>query len=155
LRDEEQVRLSEKESVIQVPIDPKVEEFYSGAYRRISRGIIALAVIATPMAGWRFGWKFGAGFLAGCAAAYANFAWLKSAVYGMVDKIAAGRHAPSGAALMFRFFWRYIFIALLAYVIFRGSSHAVYGFCAGLFVPIAAAMCEGFYEAMTAIRNRF
>ena len=48
-----------------------------------------------------------------------------------------------------------IVVALLAYVIFRGSSHALYGFCAGLFVPIAAAMCEGIHEAMTAIRNRF
>ncbi len=153
--EEDEVPPAEEESVIEVPVDPKVEEFYSGAYRRISRGIIALALMATPVVGWRFGWKFGAGFLAGCGAAYANFAWLKLAVYGIVDKMAAGRHAPSGAALMFRFFWRYIFIALLAYVIFRGSSHAVYGFCAGLFVPIAAAMCEGFYEAMAATRNRF
>jgi len=152
---EDEVTPSEEESIIEVPVDPKVEEFYSGAYRRISRGILVLALVATPVLAWRFGWKFGAGFLAGCVAAYANFAWLKSAVYGMVDKMAAGRQAPSGAALMFRFFWRYIFIALLAYVIFRGSSHAVYGFCAGLFVPIAAAMCEGMYEAVTAIRNRF
>jgi hypothetical protein len=146
---------SSEDEIRLVPVDPKVEEFYSGAYQRISRTIVVLGIITTPMLGWRFGWKFGAGFLAGCGAAYANFAWLKSAVYGMVDKMAAGRHAPSGAALMFRFFWRYIFIALLAYVIFRGSSHAVYGFCAGLFVPIAAAMCEGIYEAMTAIRNRY
>src|SRR5437868_604057 len=138
-----------------VAVDPKAEAFYSGAYSRISRTIIALGLIATPLLAWRFGWKFAAGFLAGCAAAYVNFAWLKLAVDGMVDKMAANRRAPSGAALIFRFFWRYIFIALLAYVIFRGSSHAVYGFCAGLFVPIAAAMCEGIYEAMTAIRGRF
>jgi hypothetical protein len=143
------------DEVALAPIDPKVEEFYSGAYRRISRMIIVLAVIAAPVLAWRFGWNFGAGFLAGCVAAYVNFVWLKQAVYGLVDKMSSGRRAPSGAGLMFRFFWRYIFVALLAYVIFRSSGHAVYGFCAGLFVPIAAAMCEGMYEAMTAIRNGF
>jgi hypothetical protein len=76
-------------------------------------------------------------------------------VDGMVEKIAAGNRAPSGAGLTARFFGRYIVVALLAYVIFRSSGHALYGFCAGLFVPIAAAMCEGMYEAVTAIRNRF
>jgi hypothetical protein len=153
--DQPQIPPTKDDEVVQVPVDPKVEEFYSGAYRRIARMIIALAVLAFPVLGWRFGLGLALGFLAGCAAAYVNFAWLKGAVYGLVDKMAAGRRAPSGAALMFRFFWRYIFVALLAYVIFRGSSHALYGFCAGLFVPIAAAMCEGMYEAMTAIRNRF
>jgi hypothetical protein len=151
--DDPETPSAEDDHVELVPVDPKVEEFSSGAYQRISRTIIALGLIAAPLLAWRLGWKFGAGFLAGCGAAYVNFAWLKLAVYGMVDKMASGRRAPSGAALMFRFFWRYIFIALLAYVIFRGSSHAVYGFCAGLFVPIASAMCEGIYEAMTAIRN--
>ena len=144
-----------EEEFEQVPVDPATEAFLGGAYRRISRMIVVLALLLSPLLAWRNGGKFAFGFLAGCAAAYLNFAWLKLAVYGMVDKMASRRRAPSGAALMFRFFWRYIFIALLAYVIFRGSSHAVYGFCVGLFVPIAAAMGEGIYEAMTAIRNRF
>src|SRR4051794_13063493 len=151
----ERVNTQPTEDVEQVPIDPKVEEFYSGAYRRISIMIIGLAVIATPILGWKFHWVFALGFVIGCAAAYLNFAWLKRAVDGMVERIAAGKHAPSGAGLMARFFGRYVVVALLAYVIFRGSSHALYGFCTGLFVPIAAAMCEGFYEAVTAIRNRF
>ncbi len=144
-----------EESDIQAPVDPKVEQFYSGAYRRISCIIVALAVIAAPILSWKFRPVFGVGFLAGCAAAYLNFAWLKRAVDGMVEKIAVGKRAPSGAGLMARFFGRYIVVALLAYVIFKSSSHALYGFCAGLFVPIAAAMCEGMYEAVTAIRNRF
>src|SRR3954463_5576681 len=131
----------------QTPVDPKVEAFYSGAYRRIARTIIVLALIASPILGWKFGGRFALGFLAGCAAAYVNFAWLKRAVDGIVDKIASGKDGPSGAGLMARFFGRYIVIALLAYAIFRGSSHALYGFCTGLFFPIAAAMCEGIYEA--------
>ena len=153
--DEDQAPPPAEEEIPQTPVDPRVEEFLSGAYRRISRIIVLLAALLSPLLAWRFGWKFGLGFLAGCAAAYLNFAWLRRAAEGMVDKMTAGRRAPSGAALMFRFFGRYIFVALLAYVIFRGSGHAVYGFCTGLFVPIAAAMCEGMYEAMTAIRNRF
>jgi hypothetical protein len=144
-----------EEEILRVPIDAAVEEFYSGAYQRISRMIVVLAALLFLPLSWRFHWKFGFGFLAGCAAAYLNFAWLKRAVDGIVEKIASGRRAPSGAGLMVRFFGRYIIVALLAYVIFRGSSHALYGFCAGLFVPIAAAMCEGMYEAVTAIRNRF
>jgi len=139
----------------QTPVNHRAEAFLGGAYRRIAWMIIVLAVLSSPLLAWRFGWKFGLGFVAGCAAAYLNFAWLKRAVDGIVDKIASGKRAPSGAGLVLRFFGRYIVVALLAYVIFRGSSHAVYGFCAGLFVPIAAAMCEGMYEAMTAIRNRF
>ena len=153
--DEAQLPPPAEEVVEQAPVDPKAEAFLSGAYRRISRLIILLAFVSAPLLAWRFRWALGLGFLAGCAAAYLNFAWLKRAVDGIVDKIASGKHAPSGAGLMLRFFGRYIVVALLAYVIFRGSSHALYGFCAGLFVPIAAAMCEGIYEAMTAIRNRF
>src|SRR3954463_1410016 len=153
--DEAQVPESVEEEFEQVPIDPAVEEFYSGAYQRISRMIVVLAALLFLPVWWKFQWKFGFGFLAGCAAAYLNFAWLKRAVDGIVEKIASGKRAPSGAGLMFRFFGRYVVVALLAYVIFRGSSHALYGFCAGLFVPIAAAMCEGIYEAVTAIRNRF
>ena len=153
--DEGQTQQPTDEAIEQLPVDPRVEEFYSGAYRRISRMIVVLAVVASPLLAWRFEWMFALGFLAGCAAAYLNFAWLKRAVHGIVDKIASGKRAPSGAGLMARFFGRYVVVALLAYVIFRGSSHALYGFCAGLFVPIAAAMCEGIYEAMTAIRNHF
>ena len=144
-----------EEVIEQTPVDPQSETFLSGAYRRISRLIILLAVVLSPLLGWRFGAVLALGFLAGCAAAYLNFAWLKRAVEGIVDKIASGKRGPSGAGLMFRFVGRYVVVALLAYVIFRGSSHALYGFCTGLFVPIAAAMCEGMYEAMAAIRNRF
>ena len=143
------------EEIIQVPVDPAMEEFYSGAYRRISRAIVVLSLAFFLLLWWRFHWKFGFGFLAGCAPAYLNFAWLKHAVDGIVEKIASGKKAPSGAGLMLRFFGRYLVVALLAYVIFRGSSHALYGFCAGLFVPIAAAMCEGIYEAVAAIQKRF
>jgi hypothetical protein len=152
---EDQIPLTVEEEFEQTPVDPAAEAFLGGAYRRISRMIVVLAVLFSPLLAWRFGWKFGMGFFAGCAAAYLNFAWLKRAVDGIVDKIASGKNAPSGAGLMIKFLGRYIVVALLAYVIFRGSSHALYGFCAGLFVPIAAAMCEGIYEAMTAIRNRF
>ena len=153
--DEDETPPPAEEVLEQVPVDPEAEAFLSGAYRRISRMIVVVAVLSSPLLAWRFGWKFGLGFLAGCAAAYLNFAWLRRVVDGIVDKIASGKNAPSGAGLMLRFFGRYIVVALLAYVIFRGSSHALYGFCAGLFVPIAAAMCEGIHEAMTAIRNRF
>jgi len=152
---EPQTQTTEEEVIEQAPVDAVVEEFYSGAYRRISRIIVALALLALPVIAWRFHWKFAAGFLVGCVAAQINFRWLKRAVDGMVEKMASGRNAPSGAGLMLRFFGRYVVVALLAYVIFRGSSHSLYGFCAGLFVPIAAAMCEGMYEAVTAIRNHF
>src|SRR4051812_2737261 len=153
--DETQTPAAADEEIEQAPISPAAEEFLSGAYRRISRMIVVLAAAFLLPVWWTFHWKFGFGFLAGCFAAYLNFAWLKRAVDGIVEKIASGRRAPSGAGLMVRFFGRYIVVALLAYVIFRGSSHALYGFCAGLFVPIAAAMCEGLYEAVTAIRNGF
>jgi len=155
LIDETQTPVPAEQDIVQVPIEPAVEKFYSGAYQRISRMIVVLAAVLFLPVWWRFHWKFGFGFLAGCIAAYLNFVWLKRAVDGIVEKIASGRRPPSGAGLMVRFFGRYIVVALLAYVIFRGSSHALYGFCAGLFVPIAAAMCEGMYEAVTAIRNQF
>lgn len=153
--EEPQIPAAEEEVIEQVPVDPAVEEFYSGAYRRISRIIVILALLTFPVIAWRFHWRFALGFLVGCVAAQINFAWMKRAVDGMVEKMAAGKRAPSGVGLMARFFGRYIVVALLAYVIFRSSSHALYGLCAGLFVPIAAAMCEGMYEAVTAIRNRF
>jgi len=126
--EEAQSPATEEEAVEQMPVDPAVEEFYSGAYRRISRMIIVLALLTFPVIAWHFHWKFAFGFLAGCVAAQINFAWLKRAVDGMVEKMAGGKRAPSGAGLMVRFFGRYVVVALLAYVIFRSSGHSLYGF---------------------------
>ena len=44
-------------------------------------------------------------------------------------------------------------LAIIVYVILRGSGQGLYGFFAGLFVPVAAMVCEGAYEAWSSLRH--
>jgi hypothetical protein len=48
---------------------------------------------------------------------------------------------------------RYGFIVIACYVILIGSKSSVYGLLGGLFVTVAAILCEAAYEVAVALRR--
>ena len=59
---------------------------------------------------------------------------------------------PSGRVVR-RFLLRYFLIAVGAYVIFKSSATVVYGFFAGLSLPVVGVFCEAVYELFTTLRS--
>ncbi|HYG99246.1 MAG TPA: ATP synthase subunit I [Terriglobales bacterium] len=127
-------------------------DFYDGVLGRITRSILLLGatllipilIVSVPAgAGWAFG----------VAVSFANFRSLTTAVEALGDRIVNRQSRESGGRIVAKFLLRYVLFALAAYAIFKMSAGALYGVLAGLLVPIAAIMCEAFYEAYVAIRR--
>lgn len=133
------------------------EEFYQGAERRIFRWLLVLAITGLVVALAMQRWAFAGGFLAGAAVGGLNLGWLKSAVSGMVDRMVAsaesGADPPRSRGIAAKFLLRYGLIALMTYVILNSSALSIYGFIAGLVLPVGALMCEAGYEAYVALRR--
>ena len=134
------------------PRQPPSDRFFADAYGRIARIMVALAVLAAPVLAWRLGARFALGFLCGAVVAVANFYWLKSGVNSLAD-VVTQTGARSSVAIVAKFMLRYGLLALIVYVILKGSGQGIYGFFAGLFVPVAAMVCEAAYEAWSALRH--
>jgi len=129
------------------------EAFYGGAEERILRFFAAAGVAA--LAGvwvWR-GWAFAGGFAFGAVIAYANLVWLKKIVQAFAEHSTGTGRGGSGFGVALRFVVRYAFITVLAYAIFKSSVVSVYGFFAGLFLPVVALTCEAVYETYVALRR--
>ena len=134
-----------------MPDTATAETIYSGALDRIRRVMLALAVLFTVGAWWRFGWRIALGMACGCAVAYLNFHWLKSGVEGLADRIVHSGKSQSGKGIVVRFLVRYVLMGLVAYGILTVSPASLYGLFAGLFLPVAAIACEAAYELYVAL----
>ncbi len=126
------------------------ERFYAGAIDRIRRFMLALALLLTAAAWWRFGLRPALGFLLGCAIAYVNFYWLKRVISGFADRATGVSEPGSGQGIVPRFLLRYALMAVGAYVILTVSPASLNGLLAGLFLPVAAIACEAVYEVYAA-----
>ena len=133
--------------------DPAAEQFYSGALDRIRRFMAAIGVVATVVVSVFFGWKAGAGLALGCAIAWVNFYWLKQAVSALADRVTSTGRTQSGSGVVARFLLRYALIALAGYAIFRVSRDSLYGLLGGLFLTVAAILCEAVYEVVISFRR--
>jgi len=133
-------------------VDPAAEAFYSGAIGRIVRLMPVLGGIGTVATLIRFGWIYAAGFLLGAAIANLNFYWLKRVVGALGELVEGDRSGVARAALL-RFLLRYGVIIVAAYAILKLSERALFGMIAGLFLPVAAILCEAAYEVYTALRR--
>ncbi len=129
------------------------ESFASGAFRRIQRYMIVLAVLFALAAWIRFGWKIALGFVVGCGISYLNFYSLKRVVNALADKATQTGRGGSGTGVVLRFMLRYFLMAAAAYAILSGSPVSLYGFFAGLFLPVAAIGCEAAYEVFHALAH--
>jgi hypothetical protein len=132
-------------------IDPAAESFYSGALLRISRVMLVLAVLLTISTWAYFGYQKGLGLAAGAAIAYLNFVWLKRAVVAMADRIAGAGERRRGGAVVAKFLLRYLLAGMVAFLLYRFVPGAMAGFLAGLFLPVAAILCEAAFEAYIAV----
>jgi hypothetical protein len=144
--------LTESEVVIQEP-DPEAERFYEGAYARIVRIMLVVAVVGSVGALVRFGWRVGAGAAIGCALAGVNFLWMKRAITAFTGRLAEPQAADSAKGSATRFAARYGLIAAVAYVIFKSSIVSLSGVLVGLFLPVAAILAEAVYETYIALRR--
>jgi len=127
------------------------DQFYSRALDRIRLFMIALALPLIALCWWRFGWRAAAGFALGCLIGYVNFYWLKRVINAFVDRAAGGQASQSSGGVVFRLVFRYLLMALGAYVILTVSPASLNGLLAGFFLPVGAILCEAAFEVYTAI----
>jgi hypothetical protein len=135
------------------PGEASSERFYAGALTRIRLFMVVLSPITVAAGGWKFGLRSAAGLAFGCLIAYVNFHWLKRVVTGFVDRASGASHAQSGEGIVWRFVLRYVLLALGAYVILTVSPASLNGLLVGLFLPVAAILCEAAYELYAALRR--
>jgi len=111
--------------------------------------VIGVAGLVTT---WSFfGWRIGIGFALGATIAFLNFHWLKKVVAGIADLTLQSGTPASGRGVVHRFLLRYLLMAFLAFAILTVSRESLYGLFAGLFLPVAAILCEAAYEAYMAL----
>lgn len=130
------------------------ENYYSSALSRIRTFMLVLAPLVCALAWLKFGWRAAVGFALGCIIAYLNFQWLKSGVSVLADKVTNTGKRQSGKATVARFLLRYALLGLAAYAILTSFPASLRGLFAGLFLPVAAIVCEAVYEVYIAIRDR-
>jgi len=99
-------------------------------------------------------WKMSLGFLLGGLIGVFNFVVLKRTVAAVGEVVAEGRATRSVKRQVFKFFFRYLLLAVVLYVIFKSSAVSVYGLFIGLFLPVAAILIEAIYELYSALRHR-
>lgn len=97
-----------------------------------------------------FGWRISLGFALGSVTAYINFRWLEKIVAGLGEAPSTSGRA-SARMVAARFLLRYFLMAAVAFVILGVSRKSLYGLFAGLFLPVAAILCEAAYEAYAAL----
>jgi small-conductance mechanosensitive channel len=131
--------------------DVPAEAFYAGALDRIRYLMIALALILSATAWWKFGRSPAIGFLMGSVIAYLNFHWLKSGVSGLADRVTDSGKPQSGKGMIARFLLRYVLLGVAAYGILTSFPASLRGLFAGLFLPVGAIACEAVYELYAAI----
>ena len=130
------------------------ENFYSGAYSRMNWAMLITGICALPPLFWVYGWRFGGGFVLGVLVAFLNVYWLKRLVVRLGDVVVQKPQTTKrGGRMAAMFLLRYALIGLGAYAIFESSISALYGFFAGLILPVAGVFCEAIAEGMHALRK--
>lgn len=130
------------------------DDFYSRALDRIRKFMLVIGLTALVTAWAYFGWRTGIGFALGAAISYLNFHWLKRVVGGIAELTISSGTGPSSRGIVHRFLLRYFLMAIIAFVILTVSRESLYGLFAGLFLPVAAILCEAAYEAYVVLIRR-
>jgi hypothetical protein len=131
--------------------DPADDDFYARSLDRIQTFMLVLGIAALITACMFFGWRIGIGFALGATIAYLNFHWLKKVVAGLADLTIGSGTPASSRGVVHRFLLRYFLMAIVSFVILAVSRESLYGLFAGLFLPVAAILCEAAYEAYAAV----
>ena len=129
------------------------DRFYGAALTRIRNFMLTLAPILVVAAWWRFGRWAALGFFLGCAISYLNFHWLKSGIQALADRVTNSGKPQSGKGIVVRFLLRYALLAAAAYAILTSFPASLRGLLAGLFLPVAAIICEAGYELYAGMKH--
>jgi hypothetical protein len=127
------------------------DDFYSRSLERIQTFMLVLGTAALITACIFFGWRIGLGFALGATIAYLNFHWLKKVVAGLAELTIGSGTPASSRGVIHRFLLRYFLMAIIAFVILTVSRESLYGLFVGLFLPVAAILCEAGYEVIRVI----
>lgn len=133
--------------------DSAAERFYGAALQRIRFFLIVLGAAGLVVSFIRFGKLVAAGFLVGGSISYINQRWLERVVGALSERITTGQSRERGGGIVLRAVLRNAFIALGAYVIFKVSKAALYGFLGGICLTIAAVACEAAVEIYVVLRH--
>jgi len=131
----------------------EADRFYGRALTRIRRFLLILGFLGSLICLLRFGPVLASGFLFGSFISYTNHVWLEGMVNALGERITSGQSRERGSVIVIRAVLRYASIALGAYVIFRVSLSALYGFLAGVCLTIAAVSLEAIVEIYTGLRR--
>jgi len=134
------------------PKQREAEAFFSGAYARIVRQMIVIGLAGTAVS-FIWGYRFGLGLLVGCIIAGLNFYWITRFAQRLGERAAAASGSDDRKPSRTRLVLRYLFIALVAYGIFRSSIVSLNGLLLGLFLPVPAILVEAVYETTVALRR--
>jgi len=133
--------------------DSAAERFYGAALQRIRYFLLVLGAAGLLVSFFRFGKLVAAGFLVGGSISYVNQRWLERVVGALGERITTGQSRERGGGIVARAVLRYAFIAFGAYVIFKVSTAALYGFLGGICLTIAAVACEAAVEIYAGLRH--
>lgn len=111
--------------------------------------VLVAAALITSSA--YFGWRIAVGFALGAAIGFLNFYWLEKVVSGIGELTVRSGEPVSTTGIVTRFLLRYFLMGVVAFVILTVSRKSLYGLFAGLFLPVAAMLCEAVYEAYMAV----
>ena len=129
------------------------QQFYDRALLRIRRFMLGISGLGVLLCAWFFGKPGLLGFLIGAGISYMNHRWLERMVDALGERVTVGQSGERGGLLVLRALLRYVSIAVAAYVIFRVSRAGLYGFLAGVCLPIAAIACEVGVELLRGLRH--
>lgn len=133
--------------------DLRLQTFNERALPRMFRTLWIAGLVLLAPAFWIYGWVGATGFAAGAVVSALNFRALERSVEALGERIVNQQSRERGGRIVLRFLLRYALVAIVAYVIFRGSALAFRGFLWGLCLPVAAMMIEAGIEAFAAFRR--
>src|SRR6516164_10377917 len=133
--------------------ESRAERFYGAALGRIRRFMLILGAVGVVICLAWFGRAVAVGFFVGALISYINHAWLERVVGALGERITTGQSRERGGGIVARAVLRYAFIAFGAYVIFKVSTAALYGFLGGICLTIAAVACEAAVEIYAGLRH--
>jgi len=131
----------------------KSDAFFAEALHRIRRISIVLGIVASAVVWVVFGTIIGVGFAIGCVVSYVNFVWLERAINEVANRVTQTGQPASSKGIVVRFLLRYGFIAIACFAILICFKSSVYGLLGGLFLTVAAILCEAAYEVTVALRR--
>ena len=134
-------------------VNSRNTDFADRALERIERMMLVIALAGLASAAALPGWRTCLSFAVGTAIAFLNFRWLKKGVFEVSELTVQSGVPASSKRIVGRFLLRYFLMALVAFVILIASRDSLYGFFAGLSLPVAAMLCEAVYATYRVIRN--